>query len=129
MRKEIPIPKFENIDGDIFQLNEDYPVKFVLWYRDFQFKIDAGFVSDLASIPRIFRIFIDRASLGLIAPLIHDFMCSNKGKFISMSGEQINLTRYQVNLIFLIVMLLDGINSIRAIIAFIGVWIGSPRWK
>jgi hypothetical protein len=129
MQKDIPIPKIENIDGDTYRLVEEYPVKFVLWYRDFQFAVPPDFISDLASIPRPLRIFIDRASLGIIAPLIHDYLCDRRGKIVSMSSQNIELTRYEVNFIFLIAMLLDGISIRRSVIAFIGVSIGAPKWK
>jgi hypothetical protein len=55
-------------------------------------------------------------------------MCDELGIITCMSGEILHLSRHQVNLIFLIVMLLDGINWFRATIAFIGVSIGAPRW-
>ena len=129
MKKDIPIPQLADVDGDLFALAEDYPVKFVLWFREYQFLIPAGQISDLSSIPRILRSFIDRASLGLVPPLIHDFMCDKRGKFLSMSGETIELTRFEVNIIFLLVMLLSGINFNRAMIAFIGVYVGAPRWR
>jgi Protein of unknown function (DUF1353) len=129
VKKDIPTPQFRDIDGDSFLLEVDYPVKFVLWFRDSQFLIPAGQISDLSSVPKPFRPFIDRASLGLVPPLIHDFLCDRLGKFTSMSGEIIQLTRFEVNVIFLLTMLLSGINFRRAMIAFIGVCIGAPHWS
>lgn len=128
MRREIPIPQLKNINGDKYRLIETYPVKFVLWFRDYQFEIPEGFESDLASVPKPLRPFIDRASLGIISPLIHDRFCDLLGRIISMSGEVIQLTRFEVNILFLLTMLLDGVPFRRAIAAFIGVCIGAPRW-
>ena len=66
MKKDIPIPQLRDIDGDNFLLVEDFPVKFVLWFRESQFLIPSGQTSDLASVPRPLRLLIDRASLGLV---------------------------------------------------------------
>jgi hypothetical protein len=128
MKSDIPIPRFTDINGDTFLLSEDYPIKFVLWFREYQFMVPKGQISDLSSVPRIFRPFIDRASLGLVPPLIHDFMCDKRGTFISMSGEGIELSRFQVNVIFLLTMLLSGIPFTRSFCAFIAVSIFAPRW-
>jgi hypothetical protein len=128
MKRDIPIPQFRDVDGDKFLLDEDYPVKFVLWFRGSQFLIPAGFQSDLSSIPWFLRWWIDRASLGLVPPLIHDYMCDNRGKFISMSGDMIEIERLEVNIIFLLTMLLSGVKFDRAITAFVGVCIGAPNW-
>jgi Protein of unknown function (DUF1353) len=69
-----PDPKLESIDGDTYTLAESYPVEFGYWLSDLQFEIPAGTITDLASIPWYLRWINDRASLGILAPLVHDFL-------------------------------------------------------
>jgi hypothetical protein len=123
-----PDPKLESIDGDTYQLAEAYPVEFGLWLCDLEFSIPAGTITDLASIPWYLRWIIDRASLGILPALVHDFLCDRRGKVQTLYGETIQVSWFDANVLFLILMRIDGVNHWRAFWAFVGVTIGSPRW-
>lgn len=124
-----PDPILESIDGDRYRVVDTFAVKYNYWFRELQFEIPAGYITDLASIPWFVRWIADRASLGLLAPLVHDYLCDCRGRFTNIQGEIVQLTWFQVHLYFLVAMQLDGINWQRSLIAFIGVLIGGPRWQ
>lgn len=124
-----PDPKLESIDGDTYRLSETFAVKYNYWFREFQFEIPEGTVTDLASIPRCVRWIVDRASLGSLPPVIHDYLCDHRGVFVNLQGDRIELTWFEVHLYFLVAMQLDGVSWQRSLFAFIGVLIGGPRWK
>lgn len=118
----------DSVNGDDFILRSDYPVKVGYWIRELQFTIPQGFVSDLASIPRFMRWYLDRASLGFLAPIFHDYLWSKKGMIVNLQGDTIQLTRFQCHLYFLLAMQLDGIGSTRSFLAFLAVVFFAPKW-
>jgi hypothetical protein len=122
-----PSPKLENIDGDRYRLSEDYVIKIGYWLRKLQLTIPANYVTDLASIPPMLRPFADRASLGITAVVFHDWLCDNRGKFTNLDGEEIQLTWFQTQLYFLVLLELDGIPWQRSLAAFLAVLVGN-RW-
>jgi Protein of unknown function (DUF1353) len=123
-----PDPQLESIDGDTYQISAAFQAKFSYWLRDLQFEIPAGTITDLASIPWFIRWINDRASLGILAPVIHDYLCDRRGKVINLNGDAIQLTWFDVHLYFLVAMRIDGISWHRSLLAFIGVVVGGPRW-
>ncbi len=123
-----PDPKLESIDGDRYQLSETFSVKFGYWLRELQFEIPVGFQTDIASIPWWFRMIIDRASLGVLAPVVHDYLCDQRGKITNIQGDSLTVHWFEVNLLFLMLMRIDGISWPRALWSFLAVTIGSPKW-
>jgi hypothetical protein len=124
-----PDPHLESLGGDTFKVSEDYVVKFGFWLRELQFVIEEGFVSDLASVPRPLRVCIDRAELGLLAPIVHDYICKKKGVLTNIQGDIIKLHWFDAHLFFLVAMRIDGITWKRALYSFLGVLLGGPKWK
>jgi len=124
-----PDPIIESIDGDHYLLREAFTVKFGFWLRELQFEIPAGFISDLASIPRCFRWIHDRASLGVLAPVVHDFLCHTNGRFFNVQGEPVQLHWFDVHLFFLVSMRIDGVSWGRALIAFLVVVCFGTKWR
>lgn len=122
-------PKLESIDGDSYQLNEDYAVRVGYWMRQVDFVIPAHTRTDIASVPWYMRWLYDRASLGLLAPIVHDYLCDNQGKITHVNGRKIQLSWFQVHIYFLILMQIDGINDRRSFLSFLAVLIGGPRWE
>ena len=114
-----PSPRLESIDGDKYRLTEDYVIKIGYWLRHLQLAIPENYVTDLASIPPILRGFGDRASLGTAAVTFHDWACDNRGKLVNLNGEPIELTWFQVQLYFLVMLELDGIPWQRSLAAFL----------
>lgn len=84
----------------------DYDVKVDKWIllEDYQYKdimITAGFLTDLASIPRILWNIIAPFELSTEAPVVHDFLYRNGGL-----GKY---TREQADQIFLELMAKEGV--------------------
>ena len=87
--------------------------------------IPAGFRFDGASIPRFLRWWKDRAALGLVATMVHDWLYRHRGKVQGLS-----LSRKKVDKIFYRDMLRDHVPKRRARIAYIGVRIGGFKaWR
>jgi hypothetical protein len=123
-----PDPILENVDGNKYIVAADFSVKFGYWLRELQFQIPQGFETDIASIPWWFRMVIDRASLGILAPIIHDYLCVMKGRIKTLQGDFIQVSWFDTNLLFLLLMRIDGISWPRALFAFLAVTVGSPKW-
>lgn len=71
-------------------------------------KIHAGFVTDLASIPRAARLLIPVNGRHREAAVLHDYLYSNKGKFRDKRNEphtKHEWTRLQCDRLFHIAML------------------------
>lgn len=87
------------------------------------FVVPDGFLFDLASIPRLFRFFIDRTELGVAAPLLHDWIYQNRG---TVTG----LRRADADRLFLLLMEDDGVPWLRRRLAWLAVrmfgWVPWP---
>jgi hypothetical protein len=119
----------ESIDGDTYQLAEPFACKFGYWLREYQFEIPAGMPTDIASVPWFLRFFLDRASLGTCAPVVHDYLCNQRGRVRSLQGDLLEIGWFDVSVLFLILMRLDGIKPSRAFLAFLAVLVGGPKWS
>jgi hypothetical protein len=124
-----PDPQFETVGGDKKVLVTAFDFKLPFWLRQIQFRIPAGYVSDGASVPRHLRWIYDRASLGTLAPLAHDWGCEWEGVIINLRGEVLQLPWYVVHAFFLVAMLLDGVPWGRAKNCFLAVLLGGPKWS
>ncbi len=131
-------PQLESIDGDLYQLSQEFPAWIGLWVGDWladiDFIIPAGEPTDIATVPRWFRVFYDRASLGILAPVVHDFLCVNEGRIVTARGQRLQLSWLKVHVCFLILMWMDGVDERRSFLAFTAVMLraicfGTPRWK
>jgi Protein of unknown function (DUF1353) len=131
-------PQIESIDGDNYQLSQEFPAWLGLWVGDWLAEIDfiipAGEPTDIASVPRWFRGFYDRASLGVLAPVVHDKLCALEGRITNACGQRKQLTWMQVHVSFLLLMWMDGIDERRAFLAFAAVMLRAtvfhtPRWE
>lgn len=124
-----PEPILGSIDGNIYRSLSDYRVNFSDWLSPLEFTIAAGTITDIASIPWYLRWIYDRASLGLTAPFLHDFLCNQQGKCTSIDGEEVQLYWFDVHLFFLVAMRLDGISPFKSFTAFLIVLIcNRPIW-
>lgn len=128
MRKP-PEPILSSIDGYHYQSLLDYRVDFSDWLKGTEFEIYKETVTDRASIPWWAKWACDRDSLGQTAVFIHDFFCTSQGRFTDIYGANRRLTWGQVQVVFLLAMVLDGVPENRAFLAFVAVWLGNrPRW-
>jgi hypothetical protein len=121
-------PILRSVDGDLYSLSEPYSVDFALWIKNLEFTIPEGFETDIASVPSVLRCVMDRASLGLVAPLVHDYLCDRRGRLIAQSGDLLSIHWFDVSLLFLMLLRMDGISWPRSLAAFLAVVLGGPKW-
>lgn len=125
MLNKPPQPHIGSIDGDRYVSLSPYMVNFADWMSGVQFEIPVGTETDIASIPRTLRWMYDRASLGITAPILHDFLMMRKGRYINVMGQEVQLSWFDCHVFFLVAMRLDGIPPIRALLAFLAVTVGN----
>lgn len=129
MIEKPPQPHIGSIPVDQFVGLSPYMANFGYWVSPIQFEIYEGTITDIASVPWYLRWLYDRASFGIVAPYIHDFLCTAKGQFTNTFGEEVKISWFDVHLFFLVAMRLDGIPPRRALLAFLAVLIGNrPKW-
>lgn len=131
-------PVLESVDGDTYKLNQEFSAWIGLWIgdwiEDLDFIVPAGEVTDIASIPWWLRWAHDRASLGILGPVIHDRLCAVEGKVINARGEKMQLSWLETHTCFLLLMWMDGIDQKRAFLAFAAVVLHAtvfrtPYWE
>ena len=72
--------------------------------------IQAGFKTDLASIPRFFWRFMAPHELSIAAPLVHDSLYRNGGIAATPRGTMFLFTREQTDNLFLQIMEEEGVS-------------------
>jgi hypothetical protein len=85
----------------------------------FGFAVPAGFLFDLASIPRSAWWAIAPFELSIVAPLLHDYLYRSRGRpaWILANGKR-EVTRKEADTIFSDVMLRTGVPAWRRTAAF-----------
>jgi hypothetical protein len=86
--------------------------------------IHAGMITDLASVPCVFRSIINTYGNYNLAAIIHDHLYAHKG--VLQDGTK--LTRAQCDEIFLRVMLRDQVPCIEATIMWLAVRLNPFNW-
>lgn len=127
INEELPVPQLSTHNGNIYILDDIYIINFSKSFN-FDIVIPKDYQTDLASVPRVLRWVIDKASLGLVAPLVHDYVCYMKGKLTDTNGIEYQLSWFECHLLFLIAMNITGIDWFRATMSFLIVLIGVKRW-
>jgi hypothetical protein len=124
----LPIPQINTNDGNLYFLEDKYIVNFSRYFN-FDIVVPKNYQTDLASIPRVLRWIIDRASLGLVPPILHDYVCYMKGKITDINGVEYQLSWFECHLLFLIAMNITGIDWLRATLSFLAVLVGVKNWE
>jgi hypothetical protein len=89
-------------------------------------EIKAGFVHDLASVPRILNIFFRKHGNHSKAAIVHDYLYENQG----LVSQFKRYTRAQSDEIFYQAMLECGVNKFKAWLMWAGVRSGGYfAWK
>ena len=114
--------------GNRWRLEEAYS------YQDgpTQIIVPAGFLFDLASIPRIFWWLIAPFELSVAAPLLHDFLYHHRGDLPPGTVEPSRpYTRHEADHLFRTVMETEGVPGWRRTLAYLAVravgWLGWRR--
>jgi hypothetical protein len=58
------------------------------------FTVPIGFVTDLASIPRLFQLFISKMGRHRKAAVLHDYLYSENTAYLKVSREQADIVFY-----------------------------------
>ncbi len=108
--KDLMNGKFELVDDYVYQIEE------------YSIRVTKGFVTDYASIPRIFRPIVLPYSKHSGASVVHDYLYSK--------GCNLNIERKKADKIFLEILKEEGVNSILARLMYIAVRVfGKIRYK
>ena len=108
--KDLMNGKFELVDDYVYQIEE------------YSIRVPKGFVTDYASIPRIFRPIVLPYGKHSGASVVHDYLYSK--------GCNLNIERKKADKIFLEILKEEGVNSILARLMYIAVRIfGKIRYK
>jgi hypothetical protein len=124
-----------------WQLLSDYTVKYISDSR-ISCKVESvtvpkGFRTNLASVPRIFWVFIAPFDLSLAAPIVHDYLYKNDGVievFTSahgklFSGKEKRFTQRKADQLFYSLMKREGVSWYRRIPAYLMVRLFARRWR
>lgn len=92
-------------------------------------EVPEGFRFDLASIPRPLWWIIAPFELSLVAPLGHDYLYKNGGKFTSVEGRDHEISRRAADKLFRNLMEKEGVPDWRVKSAYRAVrWFGGGSW-
>lgn len=116
---DIPSLNFIHNNGKEFELEEALTYQSDLWEP--LIVVPAGFVTDLASIPRVFQSLIPKVGKHMLAAIVHDYLCRLDG-----------FDRRLADRIFLEAMKLLGVNPVRRrlmywAVAFLTMMIGRKK--
>lgn len=106
-------PIVEVLDDNVFVLRDDFIVK----YYDYTFIIDAGFLTDFASVPRVpvaYTLFAGRAKKSAV---LHDWAYQNKP-----------FSRLECDKMFLCAMEAQGLNWFTRQAMYRGVRLGGAAY-
>lgn len=96
---------------------------FAIAERGVEIRIPAGFIFDGASVPRLFWLGISPTELGVVAPLVHDWLYRTGGQYGALS-------RGDADSIFLDHMKAEGVSGWRRWAAYTAVRaFGRGSWR
>jgi len=94
------------LGGDNWKLAADY----IIPAFGFSMRLPGGFVTDRASVPRLFWPIISPADCGAVAPVAHDWLYQHGG---DASGLLAPMTRRKVDSLFRLLMRLERVLGWR----------------
>lgn len=134
-----PVPAASPADSELPRPHLDYDVRRGLWYlaspytiahQDHILTIPAGFTLNLASIPRPLWWLIASHELGLIGPLVHDFLYGCQGNPGPACDPEREFTRKEADRFFLETMKREGVKRLKRQAAYRAVrWFGHFAWR
>lgn len=105
--------------GFRFRLEEPFAIA----ERGVEIRIPAGFIFDGASVPRLFWMGISPTELGVVAPLVHDWLYRTGGQYGALS-------RGDADAIFLDHMKAEGVPGWKRWAAYLAVRVGGGgSWR
>jgi hypothetical protein len=124
---ELPRPSLDyDVRRSVWVLTHEY----VLVHEGFTLTIPAGYTLDLASVPRVLWWLISSFELGMIGPLVHDFLYQCHGQPGPAVVPTRTFSRREVDRLFLAIMKREGVTALRRWTAYIAVRLfGSLAWR
>jgi hypothetical protein len=114
-RSTLPAPVLTWVAGTRWRLEKPYVFGMI--------QIPAGFIFDLASVPRMLWWLIAPFELSIVGPLLHDYL-------YRVDGAREGYTRKQVDELFERLMYLEGISGWRRRAAYRAVRVfGGGSWR
>ena len=137
---EGPVPApVEQPESELRRPRLDYDVRRRVWYvcepyayedGPYTLTIPEGFTLDLASIPRPLWWLLSSFELGLVGPLLHDFLYGCAGKPGEACVPEREYTRKEADDLFREVMEREGVPAWRRQVAYRAVrWFGLGAWR
>lgn len=113
----------------LWELGENYAVQMREPEGNVIFRIDQGYLYNLASVPRPIWPLINPFELSTLAPLIHDFLYDHEGVCPEWTVTPYRtFTRQEADLIFYALMKREHIPAWRRDPAYVAVRACAPRW-
>lgn len=97
-----------------------------------RFVVPAGFITDLASSPRVAWVVEAPFDLGLVAPIVHDWLYRHGGAILTPSGKSVPgvFTRRQADQALYKLAAAEGVWWWRRAAAYRAVrWFGAKNWR
>ena len=124
---ELPRP---HLDYDVRRRIWLLAAPYTLAHQGHILTIPAGFNLNLASIPRPLWWLIASHELGLVSPLVHDFLYSVGGVPGPALEPERTFTRKEADRFFLEAMAREGVPRLRRHLAYRAVrWFGHFAWR
>ncbi len=92
-----------------------------------EFEVKAGFTTDLASVPRIFRSLIPQVGRHLQAAIVHDWCYENIVEGLA-DGDRAIMTRKEADLLFLEGMKEAGVSWLKRKLMYWAVRVAGASW-
>lgn len=123
----LPRPHLDyDVRAGVWRLEADYTIR----HLDYDLTIPAGFTLDLASVPRALWVVMSNTDLGLIGPLVHDFLYEHQGRVRQWTEKPREYTRAESDGVFNDVMRLEGVATWRRQLGYRAVrWFGWLAWR
>jgi len=119
-----------DVDENIWEVVQNYYDNLV------KVMIPVGYKTNLASVPRIFWVFVAPYELSENAPLVHDYLYDHAGISTPIynpdgtKNSDVTITKYQADKYFRQIMKLKGVGIIKRNIAFWAVKLfAGSAWK
>lgn len=82
----------------------------------YELTIPKGFLTDGASIPKVFQWLFHKVDETINAAIIHDYLCEHH--VVKLNGKEIKLPRRQIDKIFYEILKEDKVKSTKALMLY-----------
>lgn len=105
------------VDGENWELLSHLDI----WWKTHKFRVWSGFITDLASVPRVARMFVPKGRRESRGAVVHDWIYRGH-------TTKLGITRKEADEILLDIMKEDGVGYFRRYVIYNAVRVGG-RWS